>query len=278
MSAASLMINLRSTSSNAAASGDVAAPYLALSPGHDAGTIPLAETNWNNFSTTAGSSSLVNSDGTAAGVTLTFGTEATAGSGTINLGTVTGINTTSLYGTGGATPGAQVLVGNAASIYGNGNNSTNSSVGRAGWFGGGTATVGNAVGLRVDGLAAGDYRIYVMARNTNSNAASLPMNLHTSTGALSSTFNFTLQTAAVQANTGYPNTNTTAFNAFDEDNNFVAFDLTLAAGQSLFLASDGGSATETRGFLNMIQIVSIPEPSVCLLALAGLVPLFRRGR
>jgi hypothetical protein len=280
LSAASLMINFRSTSANAAASGNVAAPYFTLSPGHDAGTVPLAQTSWNDFSGTAASSSLVFSDGAAAtGVTLTFGTEATVGSGTIDLATVTGINLASLYGNGGGTSGRQLLVGSAASIYGNGNNSTNSAVGRAGWFGGGSAAAGNAVGLRVDGLAAGDYRVYVMARNTNSNAATAaPMNLYTTTGAISATFDFSALSPVVQANTTYPTSNPTAYDAFADGENFVTFDLALTAGQSLFLASDGGTAGETRGFLNMVQIVPVPEPSVGLLGLAGLVPLLRRRR
>ena len=280
LSAANLLINLRSTSTNAAAAGDVASPYLTLSPGHNAGTIPLAETSWNNFSSTATSSSLVYGDGAdATGVTLTFGTEVTAGGGTINFDTVTGINISSLYGTGGATAGRQVLVGNAASIYGNGNNSSNSAVGRAGWFGGGTATVGNALGLRVDGLAAGEYRIYVMARNTNSNAATAaPMNIYSTIGTTSQSFNFSPLTPVVQSNTTYANTNPTAYNAFVGGENFVTYLLTISANQSLFLVSDGGSAGETRGFLNMIQIVSVPEPSMCLLSLAGFVPLFRRRR
>lgn len=278
LSAASLMINLRSTSANAAASGDVAAPFLAWSPGHDSGAVPASETDWNNLSSAGPGSSLIYSDGTAAsGVTLTFGIETTP-LGTIDLGTVTGINTSALYGSGGGTSGKQSLVGDAGSIFGNGNNNNNSAAGRAGWFGGGTAGVGNAIGLRVDGLAPGEYRIFVMARNTNSNAASAPMDIYASTGTFSTTFDFTSLTSYEQANPVYPNTNPTAFNSFDQDNNFVSIDLTVAAGQSLFLASDGGAAGETRGFLNMVQIVPVPEPSSGLLGLIGLGCLLRRRR
>lgn len=278
--AANLMINLRSTSANAAASGDVASPYLTLSPGHSAATISNTETTWNNFNSTGASSSLLYSDGSAAtGVTLTFGTESTAGSGTLDLGTVTGINLSSLYGTGGAVAGQQSLVSNAGSIYGSGNNSTNSAAGRAGWFGGGTSGAGNAIGLRVDGLTSGAYRVYLMARNTNTNAVTTaPMNLYASTGAFSSTFSFSSLTADVQANTTYPNTNPTAYNTFVDGTNFVAIDVTLSAGQSLFLASDGGSAGETRGFLNMVQIVSVPEPAAAFLGAIGLLALLRRRR
>lgn len=280
LSAANLMINLRSSSTNAAASGNVASPYLTLSPGHDAGTLSLSETTWNNFNSTGASSSLLYSDGSSAsGVSLIFGTESTTGSGTIDLGTVTGINTTSLYGTGGAVAGQQSLVGNSASIYGSGNNSGNSAAARAGWFGGGTSGAGNAIGLRVDGLVAGDYRIYVMARNTNSNAATAaPMNLYATTGASASSFTFSSLTADVLANTPYPNTNPTAYNTFVDGTNYVAIDLTLLTGQSLFLASDGGAAVETRGFLNLVQIVSVPEPAAALLGAMGTLTLLRRRR
>jgi hypothetical protein len=274
--AANLMLNFRSTSANAAASGDVTAAYDTLSPGHDAGTISMAETTWNNFSSAAGSSTLSYSDGSAApGVSVTFGNESAAGSGIISYSTVSGINTSALYGTGGATPGNLSLVSNAGSIYGSGNNSGNSAAGRAGWLGAATNT---AIGMRVDGLAAGDYRVYVMSRNTNSNAASVPQFLFATTGASSTSYTFSALTAATQANTGYANTNPTAYNAFDEGENYVAIDLTLADGESLFLAADGAASGETRGFFNMVQIVAVPEPSLALLGSFGLLSLLRRRR
>lgn len=275
-SAANLMLNFRSTSTNTAASGDVTAAYYTLSPAHNDGAIPLAQTTWNNFSGTGASSSLTNADGTSAtGVTLTFGSERVANSGSIDYSYVTGITISALYGSGGGTNGQQNLTGNSASIYGNGNNSSNSAAARAGWLG----AANSAIGMRLDGLAAGDYRIYVMARNTNSNAVvAAPMYLYATTGASASTFGFSSLTPATEANTTYPTSNPTAYNAFDEGVNYVAIDVTVTAGQSLFLASDGAATGETRGFLNMVQIVSIPEPSVPLLAGLGLLALGRRRR
>jgi hypothetical protein len=274
--AANLMLNFRSTSTNAAASGDVTATYATLSPAHDAGTIPLGETSWNNFSSTAPSSSLTYSDGAAAsGVTVTFGNESAASSGIISYATVSGINTSALYGTGGASPGNLSLVSNAGSIYGSGNNSSNSAAGRAGWLGG---AVNTAIGMRVDGLAAGDYVVYVMSRNTNSNAASVPQFLYATAGASSTSFTFSSLTAMTQANTGFANTNPTAYNGFAEGENFVAINLTLAAGDSLFLAADGAATGETRGFFNMVQIAAVPEPSMVLLGSFGLLSLLRRRR
>jgi hypothetical protein len=280
LSAANLMINLRTNSSNSAASGDVASPYLTLSPAHAAGTVANSETVWNSFSSTAASSSLLYSDGTSAsGVTLTFGAETSAGAGTIDLGSVSSINISSVYGTGGSTAGQLSLVGNAGSIYGSGNNSSNSAVGRAGWIGGGTAGSGIALGMRVDGLAAGEYRVYVMARNTNTNATTAtPMNLYATAGAFATSFTFSALTAEIQANTTFPSSNATAYNTFEDGVNYVALNITLADGDSLFLAADGGTAAESRGFLNMVQIVAIPEPASALLGTLGLLALLRRRR
>lgn len=278
--AAGIMINLRSTSNDPTAAGSVAAPYLALSPAHSAGAVPAAEIGWNNFSTPATAGGLIFSDGTdATGVTLTFGTETTAGSGTIDLGGLTGINTSALYGSGGGTAGQQALMGDGDSIYGNGKNNTNSAVGRAGWLGGGSTAVGSALGLRVDGLAAGDYLIYVMARNTNSNATTAaPMGLYATTGASAATFNFESLAASIQSNITYAAAAPSAYNSFVDGENFVAIQLTLTAGDSIFLASAGSSSAETRGFLNMVQIVPVPEPSGLLLGLVSLLPLLRRRR
>lgn len=278
-SAASLMLNFRSTSTNGAAAGNVAGSYLTLSPAHTEGWIPQSETSWNNFSTAASSSTLNLSNNTpATGVSITFGIETAVDSGIINYASTTGINTTALYGSGGGTNLQQPLAGNAGSIYGNGNNSANTAAARAGWIGGGTATAGTALGLRVDGLAAGDYRIYVMGSNTNSNFSALPMSIHTTAGASSSTFTFSSVTAEGISNPRFPSSNPTGYNTFIDGENYVAVDVTVADGESLFLAAAGNVSTETRGFLNMVQIVPIPEPSAALLAGVGLLALARRRR
>ena len=67
------------------------------------------------------------------------------------------------------------------------------------------------------------------------------------------------------------------YNSFVEGENFQAISFTIAEGQSFFLAVDGGNDTvDRRGFLNMVQIASVPEPSVALLGAIGLLFLFRR--
>ncbi|WP_193210436.1 hypothetical protein [Luteolibacter marinus] len=272
LQASSLLLNFHTT--HGSDPGAVGGSYLDLSPGHASGAVAASETTWNNFATTAASSSLSYGDGSSAtGVTVTFGSETSAGSGTIGFGAAT-INTAALYGSGGGVGGFENLVSNAGSIYGDGNNTGNSAAGRAGWLGGASNT---AIGLRVDGLTAGEYTVYVMGRNTNSNVAELPITLYAGSGALSSTFGFSALTGSVESNFGAATPNPAAYNSFIAGDNYVALNVTLGAGDSLFLASDG-TGTETRGFFNMVQIVAVPEPSGALLGGIGLLAFLRRRR
>lgn len=267
---ANLMLDFGNPASNSV----VAPPYLTLSPGHANGAIAGSQTTWNTITSSANRTDLVYADGGSAGaLTLDLGQESTGGNGTIDFGSAVGNLT--LAGSGGAVPNQQSLLG-TGSIYGD--NSSSTAAGRDGFFGGGTATgTGAAIGLRLDGLAPGDYVAYVMARNTNSNAASLPMNVYSSVAATSGSFTFSSLAAAVQSNPGYASAGYAGqYNSFTEGENFLAVHFTIAAaGESFFLAVDGGNdALERRGFLNSVQIV--PEPSVALLGAIGLLFLFRR--
>lgn len=270
-SAANLMLDFGNPASNSV----VAAPYLNLSPGHAATAIPAAQASWNTVTTSASRSDLVYGDGSAAsGVTLDLGQESTGGNGIIDF--ATNIGNLALIGNGGGGPGQQSLLG-TGSIYGD--NTSSSAAGRDGFFGGGTATgTGAAIGLRLDGLTTGNYVAYVMARNTNSNAATLPMNVYSSVGESSGSFTFSSLSAEQQLNPAYASTGYAGqYNSFVEGDNYIAINFSIAEGQSFFLAVDGGSdAVERRGFLNMVQIVSVPEPSVALLGPFGLLLLFRR--
>jgi hypothetical protein len=156
-------------------------------------------------------------------------------------------------------------------------------VGRDGFFGGGNGTVGSAIGFRMDGLAAGEYQLYLMGRNTNSNNVASPlasMTFHATTGASSGTFaSFNSAGSQTQNN----NTYTTAaytdqYESFIAGENYVMFNITIGAGESLFVAVDGGTGSEARGFLNMAQIVAIPEPAAAVMGAMGILTLLRRRR
>jgi len=240
----------------------VATPYLTVSPGHNAGTIPGSETSWNKINSSAATSSLLWGNGSAAsGLTLNLGQEATVGNNTRDFGTA--ISRVDLAGTGGSISGQKSLL-STGSIYGDDTSST--AVGRDGFFGGGNGAAGAAIGLRLDGLAAGDYYLYVMARNVNSDGASIPMNIYASVAASTGAFDFSALTPHSQANTGFASaTYNDEYNSFQNGENFVGLTVSIQEGQSLFLAVDGGSVGETRGFLNSFEIVQAPEPSAAAL-------------
>jgi|SRR5690242_2110754 len=246
---------------------NVAAPYLTTDPGHALSTVSGSDTTWNAIKTSSATSSLLYGNGSSAsGITLTMGQEATARNNVISYGTA--IANLNLAGSGGGVAGQQNLLV-AGSIYGNDTSST--AVGRDGFFGGGTGNAGSAVGLRIDGLAAGNYLIYVMARNVNSDAASIPMNIYSLAGASAGTFDFSSLTASGEANTGYTTAAyTDQYTTFQAGENYVGLNVTIGSGDSLFLAVDGASAGETRGFLNMVEIAAAPAPEPSTWALFGM--------
>lgn len=276
-SAETLLLNFHST--NGSDAGGVAEPYLSTDPAHSVGGLSPSQTTWNNFNTANSSSSLLNADGSAAtGVSITFGGESFIDSGIIDYLSTAAVRTDVNLGTGGGAPGQKNLLG-AGSVYGD--NTSSTAAGRLGWLGTGNGAAGSAVGLRIDGLTAGEYTIYVMARNTNSNVASAPMGIYAATGTTADTFDFNLLTPGVQLNTGYASASYAGeYNTFTADENYYAITLSIGAGESLFLATAGTGTAETRGFLNMVEIVPVPEGStVCLLVVGlGLVVFTIRRR
>jgi hypothetical protein len=276
--ATSLMVNLRlPDSTNANAGGDVTDSYLTLSPAHATGVISSEQTNWNNLTDPSASSSLFYSNGTAAsGVTISFGSESSGPAATIDYNTTGTINSTALRGSGGGTS-ATSLVAGENSIYGFGDNSSNTAASRAGWFGN-SGGINDAIGIRIDGLAAGDYQIYVMGRNTNT-VIQTSMNMFLGTGMLNTSFDYSSLTPTLENNFEVPNFDSAGHNEFREGDNYVVINFSLDDDESLFLASDGTDPNgEDRGFLNMVQVVAIPEPSVSLLTLIPAFFLLRRRR
>jgi len=259
----------------------VAEPYLTLSPGHRTGVISSGQTSWNTISsaTPPAPNSLLYADGTVAtGVVLGLGQESTGGSNIISFSTA--ISRTDLAGTGGGTSGQKNLTG-TGSIYGNDTTAANTAVGRDGFLGGGVSTsTGAAIGMSLSGLAAGSYQVLVMSRNTNSNGAASPTKIYTSVGAASGNFDFGALTATIQSNIGYTTAAyTNQYETFVNGENYVAINFTIAEGQTFFLAADGGNDdAERRGFLNMVQIVAVPEPTAYVLSCGTLLLFGLRRR
>ena len=124
------------------------------------------------------------------------------------------------------------------------------------------------VGIRIDGLAAGTYDVYAWGNNGNLTLGGTPMTVYASTAAQADTFDFSMAGNAV------PNNDSTAW---VDGVSYAADSIDLAAGQSLYLAIDGSNASQSRGFLSGVQIVSVPEPvTAAVLVMGGLAVLRRR--
>lgn len=256
----------------------VADGFTILSPGHALGTVSsTTETTWNKITTSAQVSSLDWGNGDdATGIILTMGQGLKSGT-TINYSTGTTF-ASSIPGNGGSvTTNEKLTTNKGTSIYGAATGS--SSVGLDALF---TADNDTAIGFRLDGLVAGSYVVYVMARNSNTNSLTgAGMNVYASAGASgASSFNYSTVAAQAQANTGYTTGSyVNQFGSFIANQNYVSIPITVGEDQSIFVGVEGqGTGGAGRGFINMIQIVQVPEPSVSLLGAVGVLALFRRRR
>ncbi|GHC13425.1 PEP-CTERM sorting domain-containing protein [Cerasicoccus arenae] len=157
-----------------------------------------------------------------------------------------------------------------------------SSVGTDGIFnspGGNTQSA--AVGFQIGGLDAGIYEVYVAARNTSRTENDGIYSQTVSVGSSSSAGNFSYLSSS--GSSGSTTAETLNYNtvsstsAWIEDSNYLKYTITLAEGGFLNLAVLGGGV-DRRGFLNSVQVVSIPEPSsfAALFGLATLAFLVRR--
>ncbi len=124
-------------------------------------------------------------------------------------------------------------------------------------FGGSGGGNNLAVGVRVNGLPAGIYTLYVHGRNT-STALTASLLLYATNGPGADTYSFTTNGATFFVS----NTAPALTNSFVEGNNFGVLTVTLAAGESLYLATEGATVAETRGFFNTVEIF-FGVPTLC---------------
>ncbi len=221
----------------------VASTEATLDMGHFAGAVPTAEISWNKI-INADSSSLIYSDGsTAAGVSLVVGRSPVTVSNSVSYSNK---NITS------SALGSQISAG----IY------TATSPIKDGIFATGTATVNtNVLGIRIDGLAAGTYTLYISGRNSNTgNTAS--EQFFATNGSAAAAFQFAVTTtpSTVELNTAAPagsaaNSGLAITSTFVYGDNCTLLVVTLGSGDSVYLTAIGSGTNETRGFLNAVAIV-----------------------
>jgi hypothetical protein len=223
----------------------VAPTEATLSMGHFSGAVLGTELNWNQV-VSADNSALVYADGTAAtGVSVAVGRCPAGVTNAVDF-TLKAISSSALGGS--ATWG----------IY------TNTSPIKDGIFATGTSAIPtNAVGIRVDGLAAGTYTLYISGRNTSTGFTS-PMRFFATNGASAGTFAFDPNTTptVLEANSGTatggtPSQADAVTSTFAYGDNCVHLVVTINSGEAIFLAATGVDASSGfRGFLNAVEIVS----------------------
>lgn len=237
MHAASLLLDFGPTA--------VSGTDVTLSMGHFAGAVPASEVSWNQIVNADKTSGLVYSDGSAAtGVSVIVGRSGAGIGDAINYSLKT--ITSSALGTA-----------ENWGIY------TNTSPLKDGIFATGTFSVNtNAVGFRVDGLAAGTYTLYISGRNSNT-GFSAPERFFAGNGASAASFSFSTNTtsyvdeanSATTPGAANPTQADAITSTFAWGDNCVHLVVTLGAGDSLYLAAIGIAANEYRGFLNSVEIV-----------------------
>lgn len=235
-------------------------PYFTASPGYAAGDVTPTPPKWNTIGTADVAAGLLWSDNTAAtGVAL----DLTAATGTTSAGPATitfggAVQPSTSTGLGGGTG-----INSAGSVY------YSTSPGKDGILTGSGTTTYTAIGARISGLANGDYRVYVTSRNTNLNSAAA------STASVAATDG--AQTYTIPTRTTVSNV---AMTSWIEGDNYLLATVTISdANPYLTIVTQGASsASDKRGFLNTLEIVSVPEPSMVALVLlgAGLVATRRR--
>ena len=260
--AASLLLDFGTGTPAGETAGVATGTDAEKSPGYSA---HVGETTY-NYGNSATSSSLVYGNGsTATGVTVTIAAESIIGNNVINFASGPALNFTGV--TGSAV--------NAGSAY-----AGNSPARQAVFRNGATGTNNAAMGAAISGLSAGTYSIYMAGRNTNGGASANPANFYLSVlGGNPTSFTFdgagnTTQFTASVSHTA-ASLNGATFESGITHAEFL--NITIAEGQTLLLATEG-TGSDPRGFINSIEVVSVPEPSMAILPLAsiGLIAMRRR--
>ncbi len=213
----------------------------------------FTDTHWNTIGT-SNPTTLVYSDGeTASNITLTLGSS--IGSSLVNFSTP---------------PTTSSALGSSNKINDPGSVLAGTSVGKDGIF---SSPVGqNLAAIRIGGLSAGTYEVYVMGANTNQSLEQQSTAAFYA-AAMGNANTFETDGLTPAATTFLSLENSKSWN---EGGTYGRFTITLTEGDYLYLATQGlgdGPSNELRGFLNAVQIVAIPEPSTLAFCALGLLLL-----
>lgn len=122
----------------------------------------------------------------------------------------------------------------------------------------GTAAQDISIGVRLEGLSAGSYELYLVGRNTNT-IQLRTMDVFVSVlDAGTNAYDF----SGAESKAILNDLTSNSASQWQEGHDYVAWAVDIAEGESLFIAFDGrDGSNDSRGFMNSIQIVQVPEPS-----------------
>jgi len=230
------------------------------SPYHTA-TGNTTDTTWNQVQTADISTGILLGDGGTSSIGINLGTTA---SGTTPVSTLVDLSNV---------PAGNNALGTVinSGVY------TGASVGKDGIYGSTNTGVTMGLGVQVTGLAAGTYDVYVTTRNTNTSSV-YNMTTYWGTGVAGEEYDYAAYSNAMLSYASGASSATSDWVAEGSTGeNYVKFTITLDGTEALNLgiAATGG---QTRGFINSLQIVSVPEPGKAMLLGTGLALMLMRRR
>lgn len=197
--------------------------------------------------------------GTLSSTTLVWADGTTATGVQLRVGASVHADVTTLNFTGGAINDSMPSKITCTGVY------AGTSVGQDGLFPGKPSAQALAIGVQLNGLPPGRYDVYVVARNTSINLAQTQQvyvgavkagAVKIGSGKGSAGLDFAAPGYAHRTLAYADGTDATV--KWEEGVNYLKFTVTVNPGDVLNIASSSGQGGKLRGFINCVQIVSVP--------------------